>query len=196
MDCMGGLIAMHRTARISWLCHSCSRILKSPCISPFEGPWALKWDRTTHKNVTLIEVDKNTNSALLNCWHCTGRIRQRILTTGDRQRGTVLLRTDWLCHGWPGLDPYRIVETEERGTKSMSRPTTLEHKIWDCHMVKNTSFIYHVFLIYYVLKSNIFIYNLTVWDIITSHSIHLLKVKKKREKNRNKKNTLILTSLK
>lgn len=33
----------------------------------FEGTQVLKRDRTAHKSITLIEDDKNTNCALLNC---------------------------------------------------------------------------------------------------------------------------------
>lgn len=46
--------------------------------SPFEGTQVLKRDRATHKSITLIEADKNTNCALLNCWHWTGWIRPSI----------------------------------------------------------------------------------------------------------------------
>lgn len=55
--------------------------------SPFEGTQVLKRDRATHKSITLIEADKNTNCALLNCWHWTGWIRPSILTTGDGPEG-------------------------------------------------------------------------------------------------------------
>lgn len=55
----------------------------------FEGARAMKCDRATRRSITLIGIDKNTDSALLNCWHWTGWIRLRILTTGDRLEGTV-----------------------------------------------------------------------------------------------------------
>lgn len=57
--------------------------------TPFEGARVMKCDRATRRSITLIEIDKNTNCALLNCWHWTGWIRVRILTTGDRLEGTV-----------------------------------------------------------------------------------------------------------
>lgn len=61
-----------------------SHILKYPHIFyPFEETRVLKWDRTARNSITLIEVDKNTNRALLNFWHWTGWIKPRILTTGD-----------------------------------------------------------------------------------------------------------------
>lgn len=46
-------------------------------------------DRVTRRRIWLIGIDKNTDSALLNCWHWTDWIRLRILTTGDRREGTV-----------------------------------------------------------------------------------------------------------
>lgn len=55
----------------------------------FEGAQAMKCDRATRRSISLIGIDKNTDSALLNCWHWTDWIRLRILTTGDRLEGTV-----------------------------------------------------------------------------------------------------------
>ena len=78
-----GFRQTHRTCQR--IVSSCSRVVKPPPerLGAFEGTRVLKRDRTTHKSITLIEADKNTNCALLNCWHWTGRIRTRILTTGD-----------------------------------------------------------------------------------------------------------------
>lgn len=55
----------------------------------FEGARAMKCDRATRRSITLIGIDKNTDSALLNRWHWTGWIRLRIWTTGERLEETV-----------------------------------------------------------------------------------------------------------
>lgn len=84
--------------------------------SAFEGTWVVKWDRTTRKSITLIEADKNTNCALLNCWHWTGRIKQRILTTGDRLEGTA----ERPCHGGSTPDGFEVGHDKKRKRKTSS----------------------------------------------------------------------------
>lgn len=84
--------------------------------SAFEGTWVVKWDRTTRKSITLIEADKNTNCALLNCWHWTGWIRQRILTTGDRLEGTV----ERPCHGASAPDGFEVGHDKKKKRKTSS----------------------------------------------------------------------------
>ncbi len=103
--------------------------------NPFEGTLVLKWDRTTRKSLMLIEVDKNTNCALLNCWHWTGWIRQRILTTGDRLEGTA----DRPCHWGPAWDSLRPIRRRKKSWfHLLSRLTHTwkkrTFKLWDILM--------------------------------------------------------------
>ena len=84
--------------------------------SAFERTWVVKWDRTTRKSITLIEADKNTNCALLNCWHWTGWIKQCILTTGDRLEGTV----ERPCHGVSALDGFEAGHDKKNKRKTSS----------------------------------------------------------------------------